>query len=116
MKQIAISKFKATCLAVLEEVRKTGEPVRVTRFGKPVAEIVPPAPPKNDGSWLGCMKGEIEILGDIVSSPWTPEELDEIEAEWLRNWDIIEAKGREIAARNRRQASKRSKRKRREPT
>ena len=42
MEEIAISKFKATCLAVLERVRKTGEPVRVTRFGQVVAEVVPP--------------------------------------------------------------------------
>ena len=41
MKEIAISKFKATCLAVLERVRKTGEPILVTRFGHPVAEITP---------------------------------------------------------------------------
>ena len=39
MEKIAISKFKATCLAVLETVRKTGKPVLVTRFGEPVAEI-----------------------------------------------------------------------------
>ena len=37
-----ISKFKATCLATLERVRRTGRPLRVTRFGKPVADIVPP--------------------------------------------------------------------------
>ena len=42
MEEIAISKFKATCLAVLEKVRKTGKPVLVTRFGQPVAEVVPP--------------------------------------------------------------------------
>src|SRR6476620_6200719 len=42
MRDIAISKFKATCLAVLEDVRRTGAPVTVTRFGRPVAEIVPP--------------------------------------------------------------------------
>ncbi len=35
MEEIAISKFKATCLAVLERVRKTGQPVLVTRFGQP---------------------------------------------------------------------------------
>ena len=39
MEEIAISKFKATCLAVLERVRKTGQPIRVTRFGQPIAEI-----------------------------------------------------------------------------
>ncbi len=65
MREIAISKFKATCLAVMEDVRRTRMPVRVTRFGKPVAEIVPPRPePK--GSWLGSMRGSCEIVGDIV--------------------------------------------------
>src|SRR6266436_6681168 len=44
MQEIPISKFKATCLSVMERVRKTRQPVRVTRFGDPVAEIVPPTP------------------------------------------------------------------------
>ncbi len=65
MQEIAISKFKATCLAVLEDVRRTGTPVRVTRFGRPVAEIRPPVPePK--ASWLGCMREFTDISGDIV--------------------------------------------------
>ena len=42
MEEIAISKFKATCLAVLEKVKKTGQPVLVTRFGQPIAQIIPP--------------------------------------------------------------------------
>jgi prevent-host-death family protein len=42
VEEIPISKFKATCLAVLETVRTTGTPVRVTRHGQPVAEIVAP--------------------------------------------------------------------------
>ena len=67
MQEVAISEFKAKCLAMLEEVQKTKKPLRVTRYGKPVADIVPPAPPKNDGSWIGSMKGTMEILGDIVS-------------------------------------------------
>ena len=37
MEEIQISKFKATCLAVLDRVGKTRKPVLVTRFGKPVA-------------------------------------------------------------------------------
>ena len=67
MEAIAISKFKATCLAVLEQVNKTGKPVLVTRFGKPVAEIAPPAPAKRPKRVLGSMKGSAKILGDIVS-------------------------------------------------
>lgn len=65
MQEIAVSKFKATCLAVIEDVRRTGKPVRITRFGKPVAEVVPSRPPKR-ASGLGCMAGSLEILGDIV--------------------------------------------------
>ena len=65
MREIAISEFKATCLAVLEDVRVTRRPVRVTRFGKPVAEVLPPNVSR-DRSWLGCMSDSFEITGDIV--------------------------------------------------
>jgi prevent-host-death family protein len=72
MKEVAISEFKAKCLGMLEEVRKTRKPIRVTRFGKPVAEIVPPSPKTNSKNWLGCMEGTIRIVGDIVGpvSDW----------------------------------------------
>jgi hypothetical protein len=65
MREIAISKFKATCLAVMEEVRRTRTPVRITRFGRAVAEVVPPREERK-GSWLGCMNGTIDISVDIV--------------------------------------------------
>jgi prevent-host-death family protein len=64
VEEIAISKFKATCLAVLEKVRKSGEPVLVTRFGHPVARIEPPAPVKRID--LGTGAGTATIRGDIV--------------------------------------------------
>ncbi len=64
MKEIAISKFKATCLAVLERVRKTGEPVLVTRFGHPIAQIRPADEAKPIR--LGGGIGTAVILGDIV--------------------------------------------------
>lgn len=65
MEEIAISKFKATCLAVMERVRRTRKPVRVTRFGTPVAEVVPPSPPTRRR--LGSMAGTARIVGDIVA-------------------------------------------------
>jgi len=72
MKEIAISEFKAKCLGILEEVRKTRKPIRVTRFGKPVAEVIPPSPQRPEGRRLGCMAGTMEIVGDIVGpiSSW----------------------------------------------
>jgi antitoxin (DNA-binding transcriptional repressor) of toxin-antitoxin stability system len=69
MAEIAISKFKATCLAALEEVRRTREPLLVTRFGKPVAQIVPPGPAKSTKRKLGGLAKTIELTGDIVSPP-----------------------------------------------
>ena len=67
MEEIAISKFKATCLAVLERVRNTGQPILVTRFGKPVAEINPAAEAGPTKRRLGSMVGTGRIVGDILS-------------------------------------------------
>jgi prevent-host-death family protein len=67
MKQVAISEFKAKCLALLDQVQKTKKPIRVTRFGKPVAEVVPPSPEAGRADWIGSMKGTMKIVGDIVS-------------------------------------------------
>ncbi len=67
MKTMAISRFKAQCLSVLKTVRRTGEPVVVTRFGEPVAEIVPPPAADEKTSWLGRYAAHGRILGDVVS-------------------------------------------------
>lgn len=78
MQELAISKFKVNCLAVVEQVRRTGKPVRITRFGKPVAELVAAKPEKRKSS-LGSMKSKMEIVGDIVGpigafEPWDMDE------------------------------------------
>jgi len=67
MEEMAISKFKATCLEVLERVRRTRKPILVTRFGEPVAEVTPPSNPKRKGTRLGSMLGTVRIKGDIIS-------------------------------------------------
>ena len=74
METIAISKFKATCLAVLERVRVTGEPILVTRFGKAVAEVSPPRAAKGSKRSLGDLAGTAEILGDLIA-PAAPTEI-----------------------------------------
>jgi antitoxin (DNA-binding transcriptional repressor) of toxin-antitoxin stability system len=76
MQDIPISKFKATCLAILDQVLKTGQPVLVTRFGHPIAEIYPPASqrtPRRFGARIGSGK----VIGDIVGpisdeTEWNP--------------------------------------------
>ena len=71
MKTMGAGEFKARCLRVMDGVRSTREPVVITKKGKPVAKLVPMETPAQD--IFGCMKGEIEILGDI-ESPILPAE------------------------------------------
>lgn len=66
MQTLSVSEFKATCLAVLQRVKRTGRPVLITRFGEPVAEVVPPARAAPGADWLGCMRGRATIEGDVV--------------------------------------------------
>ena len=66
MREIAISEFKAKCLALLDQVQKTKQPIRITRRGRPIAEVGPPSPTDNR-DWIGSMKGKSKILGDIIS-------------------------------------------------
>lgn len=65
--KVAISEFKAKCLSLLDEVSKTKSPLRVTRRGKAIADVVPASPETDERSWIGSMSGSIEIVGDIVS-------------------------------------------------
>ena len=76
MKQMRASTFKARCLRVMQEVQRTGEPVVVTKRGKPVVKVVPVEPQKDD--LFGFMAGEFDIVGDI-ESPVVP----------LSQWEIL---------------------------
>jgi prevent-host-death family protein len=67
MEEVAISEFKAKCLALLERVRRTKKPIRITRRGVPVAEVVPPSPVRESRDWLGSMADTIEVIGDTIS-------------------------------------------------
>jgi antitoxin (DNA-binding transcriptional repressor) of toxin-antitoxin stability system len=69
-----VSKFKATCLAVLQRVRKTCQPILVARFGEPIAKVVPPRPTTGNDGWLGCMSGRAGILGDLMGPLAEPED------------------------------------------
>jgi hypothetical protein len=77
MDEIAVSKFKATCLAALERVRKTRRPLRVTRFGKPLADIVAPQLAQTRTSWLGAMRDRGRITGDLVAPVAPADEWNE---------------------------------------
>ena len=60
------SEFKAKCLAIMDDVARTGESVLITKNGRPIAELTPHRPPKAK-SLIGLQRGQVEITGDIVS-------------------------------------------------
>lgn len=76
MDTIAVSKFKATCLAALDRVRRTGRPLRVTRFGRPLADVVPAKPEVTGAGWLGAMQGRGRVTSDLVSPVADADEWD----------------------------------------
>src|SRR6202158_845949 len=77
IQEIAISEFKAKCLSLLEEVDKTKVSLRVTKRGRPIAEVIPASPNMEERNWLGSMADSMEITGDVVSPVI---EIQEIEA------------------------------------
>jgi prevent-host-death family protein len=71
-KTIPAGKFKARCLAIMDEVQAKRQAVVITKRGKPVAKLVPVEKEKDD--IFGFFKGRMKITGDIVSPAFTPEE------------------------------------------
>lgn len=73
MKRVSVTVFKAQCLALIEEVDRTGESIEVLKRGRAVARVVraPQTPAKYPQETL---KGTVEILGDIVGPAVEPDE------------------------------------------
>lgn len=71
---LSVSAFKATCLAVLERVRRTGRPVLITKRGQPLAEVLPPSSHAGAADWIGSMRDTARIRGDIVRPASDPED------------------------------------------
>ena len=72
MRTIKASEFKAKCLKLMDEVAETGEPLVITKNGRPLAKLAPLS--RGQRSILGLHKGQIEILGDIISPIEVTEE------------------------------------------
>jgi len=68
-REIAAGEFKSKCLALLDEVARTGETLIVTKRGKPVAKLTPVDPPPS-------LIGSILYQGDVISP---------IDVEWEAN-------------------------------
>ena len=61
---IPAGEFKAKCLKLMDEVEKTHREIVITKFGKPIAKLVPVDQKKK--SPFGLLKNTVQIKGDIV--------------------------------------------------
>jgi prevent-host-death family protein len=72
MRTIRASEFKAKCLAILDEVERTGETVTILKRGRAVARLLPPVPA--EGRYpQHALFGTVRVVGDIVE-PVLPAE------------------------------------------
>jgi prevent-host-death family protein len=69
MREINISEFKAKCLSLIEEVNKTKKPLRITRHGKPMAEVIPPSPATKGRKFVGSGMKTFDILDNDIVGP-----------------------------------------------
>ena len=65
MRTVKASEFKAKCLKIMDEVAATGELVVITKYGVPVAQLVPAV--QKPKTLFGALKGSILYMGDVIS-------------------------------------------------
>jgi prevent-host-death family protein len=73
---MAITDFKARCLAVLEEVARTADAVTVTRRGKPLARVVPALQTAVLSSPQSQLRGTLHVVADDLRSVFPAHEWD----------------------------------------
>ncbi len=76
-KTVAAAEFKATCLRLIDEMNEDGQPITITKRGKPVAVLKPvedvgPA----SRSIVGIMKGSVLRYDDPFEPAIDPMEWD----------------------------------------
>lgn len=73
MQTVSVTEFKAHCLEFLNRVSKTGQPLLLTKRGKPTAMISPPPAPEPKRWIPGQFVGTGKIVGDLIEpfdEPW----------------------------------------------
>jgi prevent-host-death family protein len=82
-RKINAAAFKARCLALIDEVAESGQPITVTKRGKAKVQIV--AVREKPRTLIGCARDMFEMLDDDIVGPVVdPAEWDE-DREW-RNY------------------------------
>ncbi len=72
-KTIGAARFKAECLRLIEEMGRDGQPLTITKRGKPVAVLTPAAPDARR-SLFGAMAGSVLRYDDPFEPAIDPSE------------------------------------------
>jgi prevent-host-death family protein len=71
-REIPAGEFKARCLALMDEVQRSGGEYVITKRGVPVARLIPAVFERQP--LLGSLKGTVTTVGDLVNpldEPWS---------------------------------------------
>jgi len=71
--KIAATEFKARCLRLMEQVRRTRKPILITKRGRVVAHLAPP-PPEVVKPWLR-LRGSVVRARDAISPAVSPRDI-----------------------------------------
>jgi prevent-host-death family protein len=67
MKSVSVTEFKAHCLEFINQIAKTGQPMLLTKRGKPTVMVAPP-PVETPRTWIpGQFRDKCEIVGDVIA-------------------------------------------------
>ena len=77
-KTVGAAEFKANCLNLIDKMADDGEPVIVTKRGRPVARLSPIRETDAPASIIGAMKGSVSGYDDpfspaTVAGDWDAE-------------------------------------------
>ncbi len=64
--EMPAGQFKAKCLRLMDQVRRTHEAVVITKFGKPVAKLVP-IEERSRKLPFGFLQDSVMVRGNIVA-------------------------------------------------
>lgn len=71
MKTVAASEFKARCLALLDDVARSGQPLVVTKHGRPFARVLPTSLSGTEQP-QDTLVGTVTIVGDVLAPTSAP--------------------------------------------
>ena len=76
MRSVTVTQFKAHCLAMLDEVARTGEALVLVRRGKPIARVLASSTTSAPSSPAVRLAGTVTIHGDLIAPAIDPDAWD----------------------------------------